>query len=310
MKSSSLALDQRVEYLQTDEGKSPLPTRANSTPSSIRLLRFAFNVLGPVFPRFAGNLVYRLFTTPQRRAKHKISDATLESARLFEFMYEGQILKGYEWGSGTQTCLLVHGWESRGTALRSFVPDLVEKGYRVVTFDAPAHGHSAGKQIDLPHFGGAIRAIIRHIGSVDTVIAHSFGGASLVYTMANMDNSIHLDRLVLIASPSRMEKMMENFARFLRIPRSVKRRFRQILENRVSRPLEEVGLSSTLPKINAKQILLVHDRYDKVVPFAEAETVLNNWESVSLVVTEGLGHFQLMKNPKLIKRVMQFIQQD
>jgi alpha-beta hydrolase superfamily lysophospholipase len=61
----------------------------------------------------------------------------MEQAEVFEFMYKGKILKGYSWGTGKRN--VVHGWESRGTALRSFVPVLLEKGFRVVAFDAPAH---------------------------------------------------------------------------------------------------------------------------------------------------------------------------
>ena len=142
---------------------------------------------------------------------------------------KGRILKAYEWGSGEETALLVHGWESRGTALRSFVPGLLEKGYRVVAFDAPAHGNSAGKRTNLVEFAGSIKAIINRIGGVHGIIAHSFGGASTVFALANLQQSREpLKRLVLVASPSRMLSAMEHFLKLIRAPKPVEKQFLQL----------------------------------------------------------------------------------
>ena len=107
----------QVETLPAEKPPQPLP---------VRMVRFAFGTLGRAFPVTAGKVAYRLFTRPRVRAVHRSSDAVLESARLSEILYGRQILKIYEWGSGERTVLLVHGWESRGTAMRSFVPGLVE----------------------------------------------------------------------------------------------------------------------------------------------------------------------------------------
>jgi len=38
---------------------------------------------------------------------------------------------------------MVHGWNGRGAQLGAFAPELVRVGFRVVTFDTPAHGRSA-----------------------------------------------------------------------------------------------------------------------------------------------------------------------
>ncbi|MEM9822786.1 MAG: alpha/beta hydrolase, partial [Bacteroidota bacterium] len=261
-------------------------------------------------PKLAGQLAYRMFTTPRNRAQHKVSDQIMEQAQLFEFMYGSKLLKGYEWGSGPKTCLLVHGWESRGTALRSFVPALVNEGYRVIAFDGPAHGHSDGKQTDLPHFGGAIRALLRREGKVEAIIAHSFGGASTVYTLANLVQDQAIESLVLIASPSRLDRVMERFARFVHLPPKGQEWFRKILEKRAKLRLEEASIGTAYSKVKVDQTLVIHDKLDQVVPFAEAETVFASWDHITLLVTEGEGHFKLVKNPKIIQRVTHFISQE
>ena len=120
-----------------------LPQKQKSEyPFYLIFVKWSFAIFGSIFPKAVANLAYRIFTTPRMRAVHKRTDEIIESARLFEVLYGKIILKGYEWGRGARTILLVHGWESRGTALRSFVPGLVQAGFRVVAFDGPAHGNS------------------------------------------------------------------------------------------------------------------------------------------------------------------------
>ena len=159
------------------DGKSEMPTRYPAL--AFRLVRFGFQTLGRLFPQKAAEIAYKLFSTPRSRAKHRASDPILEQAHLFEVLYGKYILKGYEWGSGEKTILLVHGWESRGTALRTFVPALLKKGYKVVAMDGPAHGNSSGKSTNLPIFAGAVLAFIQQLGGVHGIITHSF---CLLYT--------------------------------------------------------------------------------------------------------------------------------
>lgn len=309
MKMETVNRSKHIEHLKTAATSYSRPKR-NPIPFVIHMTRLGFRLLGPLFPNYAGKLAYQLFTTPQNRARHKTSDRILEQAKMFEFLYGGKVLKGYEWGSGDKTCLLVHGWESRGTALRSFVPSLVENGYRVVAFDGPAHGNSDGTQTNLPHFAGAIRAAIQHIGDVDSIIAHSFGGASTVFALANVDNTIHLEKLVMVATPSRMEKALDHFSTFLTIPKTVQKKFRETLEKRAKVLLNETSVTLAYPKVNIKQTMVIHDKKDEVVPFAAAEAIYQTWNNITFLVTEGLGHFHLMKNPDLINRVIQFIKTD
>jgi pimeloyl-ACP methyl ester carboxylesterase len=281
--------------------------KSNTKPLVLKIARIGFNTLGRVFPSAAARVAYKLFTTPRIRARHKKSDQVLESARVFEFIYGRHILKGYEWGQGEQVVLLVHGWESRGTAMRSFVPQLVSLGFKVVTFDAPAHGNSAGKRTNLPHFGGAVRAIINYLGGVYGIVSHSFGGASTVFTLANIDNSISIEKLILIGVPSSMENLSKDFIKMIKAPASVAKRFEKMLEGRMNLPMAKAHISLAYQKLQVGETLVIHDREDQVVPLGEAQAVFEAWDNTSLLITEGLGHFQLMKNPDVMKRVADFM---
>ena len=301
-----MELTSKIEILNTPFQNPPVE-RAKGNPLILSALKIGFNTLGRIFPSAAAKNAYNLFTTPRYRAKHKKSDPILESARIFEFLYGKHILKAYEWGQGERTILLVHGWESRGTAMRSFVPGLVASGFRVVAFDGPAHGNSAGNRTNLPHFGGSIRAIINYVGGVYGIVTHSFGGASTVFSLANLDNSISVDKLVLIGVPASMENISKDYMNMIKAPVSVAKRFDQILESKIDMPLADAHLSRAFEKIKVGETLVVHDKYDQVVPYSEALTVAESWQDTTLLMTENLGHFQLLKNTELVDRVTHFI---
>ena len=76
---------------------------------------------------------------------------------------------------------MVHGWGARATHMGKMIEPLVAAGFRLVAFDAPAHGESFGGSTDLIEYAAAIKAVARHAGPVHTLLAHSFGVAMALY---------------------------------------------------------------------------------------------------------------------------------
>lgn len=301
-------ITKKIEYLPPISSPA-ISTKSRRLSFAVYLVRLSFSIIGRIFPGFAGKMAYRFFTTPRRRANHRVSDPIIERAKLFEVLYGKQILKAYEWGQGDRNILLVHGWESRGTALRSFVPSLVEKGFRVITFDGPAHGHSTGKRTNLPHFGGAVKAVITHVGGVYGIITHSFGGASTVFALSKSDSAFSIEKLVLIGVPNRMSLVLNSAIKMMRVPAKASRRFMKIIESKLQSSVNEVDISEADGRLKVKEALIVHDKKDSVVPFQAAEGIFDAWDNANLLVVEGMGHYKLVKNPALIEKVVDFIQQ-
>ncbi len=288
-----------------------LPEAKPVYPMQVRIVRFMFNTLGRLFPKKAGKAAYKLFTQPRIRAVHRQSDEVLESARLFEILYGKVILKAYEWGRGERTVLLVHGWESRGTALRGFVPGLVAAGYRVVAFDGPAHGNSGGKRTNFVEFAGAVRAVIHQLGGVDSIITHSFGGATTVFALTHLETSLELERLVLIGVPSNTQEVVNEALDFMNVPKAARPYFRKILKHKANNvSFELVNVEENLGKAKVGSILVVHDKFDKSVPFESAERIVERWDKVNLIVTQGMGHFKVVKNPKVVEMVVDFVKSE
>lgn len=299
-------MTQRIDYLESDY-QDPSPEQPVVYPPILKAIRLLFSTLGYIFPRPMARLAYRFFSTPRHRARHRSSDELLESARIFEFMYGRQLLKGYEWGYSGRTVLLVHGWESRGTALRSFVPALLEMGYRVVAFDGPAHGNSDGKRTNLLHFSGAVRAIINQVGGVHAIITHSFGGASTAFALANLDNSIKVEKLVLIGVPNRMHLVLKDAMETLNVPPPTAKRFLEYIEQKVKFPIREADTSRAELQEQVREILIVHDEQDAIVPISEAKAIFDAWPNARLLISKGYGHYRLMKNPDLVRYIATFI---
>ena len=295
------------DHIKAYPGELPTPSKREQNSLLLRLVQFGFSTLGHLFPKSASKIAYKLFTTPRSKAFHKSSDPILESAKLFEVLYGKRILKAYEWGTGLKTVLLVHGWESRGTALRSFVPSLVNSGYRVIAFDGPAHGDSAGTRTNLAHFSGAITAMIRQIGSVNGIIAHSFGGAASMFALSRTNLPTSIEKIVLIGTPAKVSYVVKQASEILKLPRKVSKNFITHLESIIEMPLEKANIEELLVSTGIKRALILHDIDDKAVPFQPMSELAAKWPAAELISTEGMGHHLIMKHPKIIEKVTTFI---
>ena len=296
----------RVYALPTD-WQDPQPEGLLKFPVWMPVLQGCFRVLSWLAPRLAARWAYALYTRPRKRARHQQTEALLERARLFECLFGRRILKGYAWGSGERSVLLVHGWESRGTALRTFVDPLLQAGFRVVAFDGPAHGDTRGTATTLPEFAGAVRAILHHVGNVEAVITHSFGGPSTVFALRHLQPEYIPPKLVLIAAPNRAEAVLLRAASTLRLGKRALNALRQKAARSAKMPLEAADVSTTPPPGDVSRVLLAHDELDPIVPFDDAMETLHNWPSARLITTRGYGHYRLMKNPDLIRYITEYL---
>lgn len=68
------------------------------------------------------------------------------------------------------TVLFIHGWTGRGTQIVNYINELNVKGYRVISFDGPAHSNTPGKQTSLLEFTDVVFALNQHYGKFDAVI--------------------------------------------------------------------------------------------------------------------------------------------
>jgi pimeloyl-ACP methyl ester carboxylesterase len=280
------------------------PAKVNK--NQLKLVQFGFRTLGYIFPNIAAWKAYRIFSTPRVRARHRKPDTLIQEAKMIDFPFKRINLKLYEWGNGNRIILLAHGWESRGTALRSFIPSLVENGFKVVAFDAPGHGDSGGSWNNLANNASAIVSIIQYYSGIEGIIGHSFGCSSSIHALQFVDTTISVNKVVFVAVPNSIKEITDGYIKMIQAPKLVKRRFVGILERISKQPIESLNIANAHNSVKIGKLLLVHDRFDQITSIAAAEAVVNKWENAHLLITEGFGHFRLVKNQEVITRVADF----
>ena len=305
--TNNLIQNNRVEHLATkpiSRPEKPIPT---STPLSLKFVRFGFNTIGRVFPEKASQIALKLFGTPRIRARHKVSDDLIDGAKKSSILVNNLKIKTYQWGEGDKTILLVHGWESRGTALRTFVPDIIKAGFKVIAFDAPAHGDSEGKHATLLTFSEVIAAIINQDGNIHSIIAHSFGGPSTIYAISNMNLKQTIQKVVLVATPSKISVPVNQAIDLLNLSPKTTIKFVQKIEDILNIPIEKLTVANLAKNVDIKEILIVHDKKDKMVSIDSAMAHFEAFKQSHLITTEGLGHYLIMKDKKIINRITRFV---
>lgn len=298
----------KIEYLKV-ERKAPAKNPNNfKTPFILKTIQWSFRKLGPIFPKFFGKLAWNMFQRPASRAKHRNIDDLIKSADVFDLNYLAHNIKIYSWGSGTKTALLVHGWASRGTGMRSFVPYLVEKGYRVVAFDGPAHGDSSGKKTNPFFLAKFTKRIIEFVGGVDTVIAHSFGAFSVSLLFSRLDTNIPVRKLVLVAPFSNSDVAFSFFQKFMGYSDKVRFYKEQAAHKTIGIHPMEGDIRNIKQSDNIGEVMMVHDKNDNDNPVSNSYHYFENWERIQFLQTEGLGHYPILKSPKVLERITQFIE--
>lgn len=281
-----------------------------------------FQAASRLSPARAGDLAYRLFCrpklSPHASPEH---DALVGRARIHLDKAEWLAVPSpvgtiqayiYEPAARTavaKTVLLVHGWTSEASFMSAFVEPLRQRGHRVVSFDFPAHGRSSAREASMMDCARAMQSVIRAIGPIDAVVAHSVG--SLVSLMvaeghAPLPQALPIGRFVLIAPPNQLKRMTDRFADHLGLSPAARRVFEHHLERVGHRSVTSLSSASLLAGLGAPA-LIVHCRDDAEIPFADAEEIARACPSARLVPVDALGHARVLYAPPVVRMVRDFL---
>ncbi|WP_203581012.1 alpha/beta fold hydrolase [Microbacterium hibisci] len=265
-------------------------------------------------PRWGAAVAMPLFGHVSRaRPVHRDDEQTMSRARRGTLRIAGVDRSGvevetYEWGAGARTVVLAHGWNGRASQFTVLVRDLVAEGYRVVAFDAPAHGASGGRRTYLVDWLDVFALLQERHGAFDAVVGHSFGGlAALVGVAGGTDAA----RVVTIAAPADADLLLDQFQAMLRYPDAVSQRMRERFASRyfAGQPDPFAWLSSVRRPLAAGTPLLVaHDEGDRVVPFAEAGRIVAAHPGAELLATSRLGHSRILSADVVLDAVLQHLE--
>lgn len=270
-----------------------------------KALRYAFISLCKIAPNTAARFTFSLLARPPRSPERSWQTQLRESARLFRVRWGDRKIVAYSWGEGP-AILMVHGWGARATHMGKMIEPLVKAGFRVISFDAPAHGASRRRSTDLVEYASAISAVAQHIGPIHTILAHSFGVAMALY--ARRDWGVEAQKQIYISSFNHCRWFTEAFRYHVGISAEVMERARQMMVNRYLGRFDWDKLSVVeLLRRTHEPTLLVHDEDDGEIPFHHTLELYGAKAEAELFSTTGLGHHRLLGDPSVISRVVQFV---
>ena len=262
-----------------------------------------FNLLWNHAPTLSKGIIKRLFFTPTTYKSTPVEKKYLENGKRFEIAIHDKAVECWKWGSGP-SILLAHGWNGRGIQLHHFIEPLIQRGYSVITYDAPGHGESQGRTSSYFEFSDTIRTLLSSPNGheIRGVIAHSLGGSAVV-------NSIEKENLaldaVLIAPALRLKEVLYGFFDYVGLPRAIYEIIIKEYEDQFGYNMHRDNPANLLGEINSK-ILIVHDKNDPTIPYADSKEISERFPNIELHTTERLGHKKVLADSSVVNRAIDY----
>jgi predicted alpha/beta-fold hydrolase len=265
-------------------------------PLKLILTRQSFRVLGLLAPALAAGWAYRLWYATRRFRESEHDMRWRKQAQLQMLEHDYGRIAVYRWGEADKPVVLcVHGWNGRASQFATMLPVLLKAGYQVIGFDAPGHGKSEGDSTNIFRIGAVLKTIAEQYPSVQGIISHSFGGMVSAYAIKHLGLSVQ--KLIMIASPVSTRYLIDMFAQSMCINKRVMQRFDRMIRHEFGDDVyEKISVEQNL-KNSELPILLIHDN----------ERIVEAAANAVAIYTEGHGHRRLLRDKKLIRKMVNFI---
>lgn len=273
---------------------------------ALRYIRAKFKVLSAISKKKAALEAFKLFCTPPTRDVKELPPVFKEAEEI-QFRFDSYDIVGYRWNKGgKRKVLIIHGFESTVVNFQSYIDPLIQKGYEVMAFDAPAHGRSSGKQVT----GIVYRDFIKHIhagyGPVESYMGHSFGGFALSLALAEIPHDENF-RAAFIAPSSETTTAITNFFELIKLDTVVRTEFENLIMQFSGHPVSWFSMNRAMKGIHAK-ILWMHDEDDSITPLRDALKVkAENYPNLHFIITKGLGHSRIYRDAKVGRTIVDFL---
>jgi pimeloyl-ACP methyl ester carboxylesterase len=207
----------------------------------------------------------------------------------------------YRWGSGDRRVLLVHGWGGRAAQFFALIPRLMDAGFEVIAFDAPAHGASSGSFASGPAFARTARTIAEVNGPLDGIVAHCLGAAGSAIALSQ---GLTVARAVFLAPAAFIGPLLEEFICLHQLPEPVATELRQRFAARYLARIISVPL---MARDFHTPVLIFHDPEDRDLSFLHGEAIAAAWPAAELIPASGVGHWRILRDQSVIERSIAFL---
>lgn len=276
----------------------------------LKYLRTKFKTLSILSPNKAASIAFDLFCSPYPKYKKTKAPAIFNQGERISLSLDNQtLLKGFMWKptqANGKTVLIAHGYASYFYKFEQYIQPLLKEGFTVIGFDAPGHGRSQGKYINVIIYRDALQAIMKQFGPIDHFIGHSLGGLTLSLIAEAID-SPETHKFVLIAPATKTNTTFEGFYRLMHFDEPLKLAFNTLVESMSGKKISYFEVDRAIQDFRGK-VLWIHDQEDPVCPYKDLENFKNKQPfNTEFLITNGLGHNKIYKTQAVIDKIVHFL---
>ena len=269
-----------------------------------KAIGLGFNMGGLIMPNLMARSAMNLFCRPRAgriRPKDQAILDTVDSQDVLNTEY-GEIAS-YTWNlTGQKTILLMHGWESNTARWRSLQKMLVQKDYKVVSIDAPAHGASSNTTFDMIQYIAAIHEAVQKI-KPHALVGHSVGGASICFYLSKYSYP-DFEHIILLGTPTRLRQMFTSFGDAVGISMRIRTAVDKHFVDRFDMRIDDISAPNMVQDVDIPT-LIIHDEEDKVISVDDAKLYHELFNDSELFITKGYGHG--LQHKEVFRKVLEFI---
>lgn len=287
---------------------------------ALKVIGGLINAVSVLSPELAGRLAFRLFSrtrsaepaTDKERALFARSATRMAEAERLEVTAGDVVSAAYRFPaigpSNGKRVLVTHGWGSRIAYAQDLVTGLRQDGYEVYALDLPGHGLSPGRRLDAAMAVAVLSEAVRRFAPFHAMIGHSFGGYMTVIAAAGVLSGapLNIGRLVIIAAPADVRKVLSGFSRFAGLNDRVKASLIAQIKRISGKPAEAFYGPDILAGF-AGSTLVLHAEDDKEVDAEAARAYGAAGPHVTLQWLNGQGHRRILNSTDAIQAISAFL---
>lgn len=247
-----------------------------------------FNAITPIFPKMARKQSIALMSRVQAVPISEEGQVFFDEGENTTLNIGTEKAVLHKWGNGPTNILFLHGWMSHSQRWRSYVAELDLSEFTVYALDAPGHGASEGKKLNLEIYRKSVEAALQHIGKVKTLVCHSFGNLATAYQYL-LKNGLPVEEFVMMGAPSGMDAIFDYFQSVLGLSKKAIENLKIEVDALLKLPHEELMMENFFKKVE-KFVLVIHEKTDRITPFQPIEKAVKTNENIKSLYTSGLDH--------------------
>ncbi|MCH2197143.1 MAG: alpha/beta hydrolase [Flavobacteriales bacterium] len=258
-------------------------------------------ILEALAPDFLVKKAFHKLSNPEVHKLRPHEEGVIRSARRATKKFKQFDIATYTWGHGPKKALLVHGWEGQAANFAAIVPLLVDRGFTVESFDAPSHGFSTKAPTNIFDYKDLVLEFLK-ANNYPFIMSHSFGSVPLTYALWERgDYPLH--QLVMVTSPDTLKARVEQIAAQLKLSDKMVTRILNKFQEETGKDPNVLAVSEFVKSLKPNEAKIFHGSNDRVLPLEWSERIQQNLANCELEVLDGLGHYKILYDEKLLTRI-------